>query len=302
LLHDVGHGAFSHASDPVLEEQGLGDHEKRGIELIKKSEIGDEIKKAGFSVEDVRKRMAGHASGVLVEWDLGTDRIDYLLRDGHFTGAHYSLVDAQRLLDTVVYKGGKVFVQEKGSISAESLLVSRYFMFTVVYYHPAARISEQMIHAMFRQAFRDNSLTPEEVANGADAPILFKLAKEGSSMAARLMNRKLFKKAFVQNIDHADKDVQEFFAKKDAWKKTWKVLEDAGFSEEEAVVCPPALIAKPVTCSILETDGSEYSLAKESAVVRALNEEGKKTDFIVACDVERKAKAEKAVKQFLSSL
>src|SRR3989338_9045083 len=168
LLHDVGHGAFAHVSDPLLQERTGMMHETRGLDLVRRSGLRDAVKDAGVSLSELSRLMEGDGEGAIITRDLGTDRIDYLLRDAHFTGVAYSTIDADRLLHTMPYRKGELFVEERGLLAAESLLVTRHFMFKAVYSHPTVRISGEMVAQAMRDGLRDKQITVSDIAQGSD--------------------------------------------------------------------------------------------------------------------------------------
>ena len=90
LLHDVGHVAFSHESEQVIMRK-LGTHEEVGKRIITKGEIAD-ILSESFSAREIAK-LPDKPLGQIIASDIGADRKDYLLRDSHYTGVDYGIVD-----------------------------------------------------------------------------------------------------------------------------------------------------------------------------------------------------------------
>lgn len=159
LLHDIGHGPFSHTIEDVT---GIN-HEKVSIAIITgDTEINHilESYEEGFSkqVGDVIKRI--HHSAVVVRLltsQLDVDRIDYLIRDSIMTGAGYGTFDLEWLIN--VLRIGKYEGQievgldlDKGLSVAEDFVMARYYMYKHVYFHKATRSVEVMIKKILRKA------------------------------------------------------------------------------------------------------------------------------------------------------
>ena len=89
----------------------------------------------------------------MVGGTLGADRIDYLMRDSHYTGVAYGVIDYHRLQAKLVLHKGRVAILEGGIAGAESMLIARYFMFSSVYMHHTKIIASQML----RQAIGDGA-------------------------------------------------------------------------------------------------------------------------------------------------
>jgi len=280
LLHDVGHGAFSHSSDRLLIEKTGRTHEMRGMDLVRKSSLRDVLHQNGIHVSDLESVFDGHGPGALISSELGCDRMDYLMRDAYFTGVSYSLLDHQRLLETMALKDGQLVIQEKGAVAAESLLVSRHLMFNAVYLHPTVRICEAMVEKMLETALQEGRLTLENIAHGTDDATLADLAEKNNPLAERLLARLLFKKAFVKAADTELTESQ----KKDQEKAVTDALHDAGLQDSQFVFCEPPERKVHEGIRVLTKDGTVLPLEKISNLVAALNAPSSRDTLIVACE------------------
>lgn len=279
LLHDVGHGAFSHSSDRLLIAKTKRTHEMRGMDLVRKSSLRDVLHENGIRVSDLEKVFDGQGPGALISGELGCDRMDYLMRDAYFTGVSYSLLDHQRLLETMALKEGQLVIQEKGAVAAESLLVSRHLMFNAVYLHPTVRICEAMVEKMLETALNEGEITLEGIAHGTDDAVLSDLAEKGNSLAKRLLERQLFKKAFVQpdsvTLGENGKTRKNTFA---------EALQSAGLREDQYVICMPPERKVHEGILVLTKQGLVVPLEKVSNLVSALNQPSSRDTLIVACE------------------
>ena len=156
LLHDIGHGPYSHAFENVLKTS----HEDMTIKLIlsEKTKINGILKKHPGLAEDVANVIAHGGKFPLIEAfvssQLDVDRMDYLSRDAYFTGATYGTIDMHRLLRSMKVVNGNLLCRASGVHSIESYLMSRYHMYFQVYYHPVARSYELVLESIY-QRIRD---------------------------------------------------------------------------------------------------------------------------------------------------
>jgi uncharacterized protein len=161
LLHDVGHGPFSHLFEELLESKCSMTHEDMGKKVILESEIGDVLKGHGFTPSDICKLSFGESKlsflNEIIAGSLSADIMDYLPRDSLFTGAEYGKIDYHRLIASFeVVATGHLAINKSALYSFESMLISRYEMFKAVYFHKTVRSAEVMLLHSLVQA--DNYL------------------------------------------------------------------------------------------------------------------------------------------------
>lgn len=159
LLHDAGHGPFSHLFEEVLP------HAKHH-ELWTQDILLDSSTEVHRTLEGISSGMAERVAGLLngnyrlgylcesVAGTLDVDRADYLLRDSHMTGVRYGLYDLDWLLQALTFAcvdGRWVLAVQgrKGLPPAESFFLGRHFMYEQVYHHKATRAAEALVRAIF---------------------------------------------------------------------------------------------------------------------------------------------------------
>lgn len=209
LLHDVGHGPFSHLFEEIIQEKKIS-HEDYGKEIILKSEIGDVLSKNGFDKKLITKIAFGNSKfqfmNEIVSGTLSADMMDYLLRDGYFTGAEHAKIDHKRITQSLYVHHKKLALERSALYSFESMMYSRYQMFKAVYFHKTVRAAEVMLIEALRLSddeFGFTSFNLNEYVKLTDEYVLSSLISSKSSKLKRArqfaqdyQNRKLLKCVF----------------------------------------------------------------------------------------------------------
>ena len=149
LLHDIGHGPFSHALEHVMAE-GM-DHEQISLALMEdlNKRFGGRLQMAIDIFRNVYPKKFLHQ---LVSGQLDVDRMDYLTRDSFFTGVNEGSIAYDRILKMLTVHDGELMVEEKGIYSIEKFLVARRLMYWQVYLHKTVLSAEQMLQRIVKRA------------------------------------------------------------------------------------------------------------------------------------------------------
>jgi HD superfamily phosphohydrolase len=149
LLHDIGHGPFSHALEHVLIE---GMHHEE-ISLLLMKELNNQFDgQLQMALDIFTNQYPKKFLHQLISGQLDVDRMDYLTRDSFFSGVSEGVIGYDRILKMLTVHQGELMVEEKGIYSIEKFLVSRRLMYWQVYLHKTVVCAEQMLKRIIRRA------------------------------------------------------------------------------------------------------------------------------------------------------
>lgn len=149
LMHDIGHGPFSHALENMLMDDWQ--HEKISILLMTRlnQEFGGKLDLAINMFQGKYPRMFFNQ---LISSQLDVDRMDYLKRDSFYTGVSEGSVNVDRIISMMNVSKDKLVIDAKGIYSVENYLTARMFMYWQVYYHKTAALAEHVLVQIFKRA------------------------------------------------------------------------------------------------------------------------------------------------------
>jgi HD superfamily phosphohydrolase len=149
LLHDIGHGPFSHTLEETLLHQVK--HESISYQLMRKLD-SDFDGRLGMALQMFRNAYARKFFHQLVSSQLDIDRLDYLRRDCFFTGVMEGSIGVDRIISMLTVHGDQVVVEEKGIYSIEHFLNARRLMYWQVYLHKTSVSAERLMVNIIRRA------------------------------------------------------------------------------------------------------------------------------------------------------
>ncbi len=223
LLHDIGHGPFSHALENVL----INNMHHEDISLLIMKELNEQFdNKLQLAIDIFTGATTKKYLHQLVSGQLDVDRMDYLTRDSFFTGVNEGVIAYDRIIKMLTVHNGELMVEEKGIYSIEKFLVARRLMYWQVYLHKTVLCAEQMLQRIIRRAKivkanaplplgklinePDSKLSIEEFCSLDDYDVLFAIKSWCyhsdivlSTLCKKIINRQLLKvKFFAKPIEN----------------------------------------------------------------------------------------------------
>src|SRR5690606_30757338 len=150
LMHDIGHGPFSHALESMLMDDWH--HEKLSLLLMNK--LNEKFDgQLSIAIEMFQGKYHRKFFNQLISYQLDVDRLDYLKRDSFFTGVSEGNINTQRIISMMnVCEEGELVIDAKGIYSIENFLTARMFMYWQVYYHKTSALAEHLLVKILSRA------------------------------------------------------------------------------------------------------------------------------------------------------
>ena len=227
LLHDVGHGPFSHVFEGLLSKKFNKNHEHITSWLILETEIANILEKIGLSPEDISKLAVGklnrkdqHYVDQIIASSVDVDSLDYLVRDSHFTGAEYGFIDIYRLIYTMeVNNAGNLAINLSALSTLEAFLLARFESFKSIYFHKTSRAVQIMLDEALKKADENSNFlnldSPTEYLKWDDYTMWTFLLKNDASkdIMENIRQRKILKVAYDRTTHVKDEVVPSILTK-----------------------------------------------------------------------------------------
>ena len=271
LLHDVGHGPFSHNIE-ALTHRHTGKYHDDVDELLESGAVGDVLREHDLDPSHIAGLVAGEGQfGQLVSGELDVDRMDYLVRDAHHTGVPYGTIDAERLLRELTFVDGTLVLDEGNVQAAESLLLARALMNPTVYMHPVARISKAMLRRASERLLAETDIDAHALRRMDDHDLLVAIRQTPATarFAERYDSRRLLKRAVWAEREHVPNALVEAdYDTVRALERT--VAERAEIDENDVIIeIPDEPEIRESTTRVL-VNGEVRTLGEQSSLVNAL--------------------------------
>ncbi|MEB0249310.1 MULTISPECIES: HD domain-containing protein [unclassified Mucilaginibacter] len=309
LLHDIGHGPFSHALEHTIVDEI--DHEDISILLMNK--LNEEFEgKLSLAISIFTGSHPKHFLHQLVSSQLDMDRMDYLNRDSYFTGVSEGVISSDRIIKMLTVKDDSIAVEEKGIYSIEKFLIARRLMYWQVYLHKTVIAAEQLLCKIFTRSrelalqgthfpltpalsyFLENFITKAEFMASDKHLKTFALLDDTDVMAAvkiwadspdfvlsklchNLINRRLYHVDITNEVPNAD------FIK----QLTASAMEKYNISEHEA------------SYFVFDDDIRNNAYNKGDGNIHILKKNGDITDITLASDNSNLEALSKTVKKYI---
>ncbi len=258
LLHDCGHGPFSHVFEQLLIKDLDKTHEDITSWIIEKSEVADRLSKIGYKSAEVgalavgKFRKPGKAFlDQIISSAVDVDKQDFILRDTYHTGAEYGFIDVYRLIHALDVMGENLAV-ELGALSAlEAFMIARIESFKSIYFHRMGRAAQIMLATAMEKANPELGLTafktPEEYLQLDDYTVYaaLKKCKASRGIINNLENRKMLKCAYERTFYEKDTMVSNLFS-----REAYRLQIRTEISKEAKVDIESVIIDVPTVPSV----------------------------------------------------
>ena len=271
LLHDIGHGPFSHVSEGVLSFP----HEELTKFVVTQTSMRDLLEER-FDVNEIADIITGKGHlGPIVSGELDVDRMDYLLRDSHNTGVAYGIIDYERIISNLELDDGLI-LDIKGVQAAEGALVSRYFMYPSVYQHHTTRIVNSMFRRALKKVFDEGIINENEIYRYDDADLIgiFRHCDNPyvNDIMKRLDERRIMKRVKSIRLDNFKHPEKMYKIKQEALRKAEEeIAEDYGLDKDYVFINIAEYPRFDEMKTQVSVDGKLYPLTEISNIIGALS-------------------------------
>ena len=292
LCHDLGHGPFSHTFEQILLKKLNKTHEDLTPWLIMGSELKDILTANGIDAENQSLLAVGRSIkdrpflNQIITSAVDADKMDFLVRNTHHTGAEYGNVDIYRLIYTMDVVDDSLVVDSSALATLEAFLIARVESFRAIYYHKTARAGQIMLVKAMEAADEELGIcsfkTPDEYLQLDDYSLWSELKRCGSSarIIRDLERRRLLKCAYEREVQAEDKSVSNLFGLEGIRKQVEdEIASMAGVPQSSVFIDTPSLPSipylhklsfDPMEIPIVEYEGGRKKLLRATKLSRTI--------------------------------
>ncbi|MBS7632050.1 HD domain-containing protein [Candidatus Bathyarchaeota archaeon] len=287
LLHDVGHGPFSHVFEHLLDKELHKTHEDMTRWIIGSSELKDGLGKLGFVPDEIGKLATGRLRRVgrafldqIISSAVDVDKLDFIVRDTYHTGAEYGFVDIFRLIHALDVLDNSLAI-DVGALSAlESLIIARIESFKSIYFHRVGRAAQIMLAMAMEKANSDLGLTsfktPEEYLAMDDYTVWTRLkdCEKSEEIIRNLEKRKMLKCAYERTFYEKDAMVSSVFSRETHRKQLQaEIAKEAKVDNAAVIIDVPTVPSVPYHHSgLLEAEIPVFHKTEEGKAFQRVSE------------------------------
>ncbi len=265
LLHDVGHGPFSHVFEHLLVKFLKKTHEDMTTWVIRESELRDVINGLGYDPDLIGKLAVGALNkpgkafiDQMIRSAVDADKLDFVVRDTYHTGAEYGYVDIFRVIHMLDILDENLAI-DLGALSAlESFILARIESFKSIYFHRVGRAAQIMIAAAMEEAKDELGLvdfqSPAEylTLNDYTTWTMLKACERSKKIMENLERRKLLKLVYERTFYVRDKTMSGIFGAEEVRDQMRdKIASEAGVESRAVVIDVPTVPSVPYRHSVL---------------------------------------------------
>jgi len=289
LLHDVGHGPFSHIFEHLLDKELGKTHEDMTLWVIENGELNDILNRIGYNHKEIGKLAIGTLHkpkkaflDQIVSSAVDVDKLDFIVRDTFHTGAEYGYIDIFRLIHALDVLNENLAV-DLGALSAlESFIIARIESFKSIYFHRVGRAAQIMLAMAMEKADEELGLTrfktPEEYLAMDDYTVwtMLKKSEKSSTIIRNLERRKMLKCAYERTFYEKDTMVSNIFGREAHRKQLQaEIAKKAEVETEDVTIDVPTVPSVPYHHSALMEPMEIpvfYKTREENKIPRRLSE------------------------------
>src|SRR3989475_9803314 len=259
LLHDIGHGPFSHVFEPLLAKYLGKRHEDFVPWLVRETDIAERLEEAGFDASILCLLAVGKLASrerpyldQIISGSVDVDKLDYVVRDSFHTGAGYGSFDVHRLLYAMDVIDDSLSIDDSAVATLESFLLARFESFRTIYFHKASRAGQIMMVRALEVARDELHLLdfdgPEDYLKLDDYKVWtgLKECKKSKKIMNDLEARRLLKCAYERTLFSREALASNVFSSERVRADIERqIARKARISEEDVIIDVPTLPSVP---------------------------------------------------------